>query len=70
MGIRGKDHMLARLCREHHSAFQGKYRKWFVMNDELEVFTALLEDGLELLSDFRFETMGKRKKVTNGGDVF
>ncbi|MCP4569027.1 MAG: hypothetical protein GY841_15745 [FCB group bacterium] len=70
MGIRGKDHMLARLCRKHHEAYQGKYRSWFVRNNQLEVWTAFLEDGLNLLSDFRFETMGKTQKTTDDEDVF
>lgn len=55
MGMKGRDHWLARLCRQHHETIQGKGRRWFVENEQLETWTAMLEDSLNLLSDYVLE---------------
>ena len=68
--LKGRDHWLCRLCRGHHMNLQGKGRMWFVNNDELETWTAMVEDALNLLSDFHLESMGRDQKVKVNGDVF
>jgi hypothetical protein len=55
MGMKGRDHWCARLCLDHHRILQGKGRKWFVANDQLETWTAMLEDSMNLLSDYILE---------------
>lgn len=52
VGMKGRDHFVARLCREHHSYLQGKGRIWFSRGGNWEVWTAMLEDALNLLSDY------------------
>lgn len=68
MGLKGVDHFVARVCRDHHTFVQGKYRSWFVRNNELETWTAMLEDALSMLSNYEME----HKDTGSGGatDVF
>lgn len=58
MGIKGRDHWTCRLCYFHHRELQGKGRMWFLMNDRQEIYTAMLEDSLNLLSDYVLEKNG------------
>ena len=55
MGIKGRDHVVARLCREHHNYLQGKGRIWFSRGGNWEVWTAMLEDSLNLMSDYMLQ---------------
>ena len=52
MGIKGRDHYICRLCREHHDELQGKGRIWFGRHGRFDVYTAMLEDATNLLSDY------------------
>lgn len=63
-GMKGRDHWSCRLCRAHHETLQGKGRMWFVNNGELEFWTAMLEDALNLLSDYVLS----KKKCVIGND--
>ena len=64
-GLKGRDHWVCRLCQDHHRFLQGKGRMWFVSSDELEMWAAMLEDALNLLSDYILE-----HKANRGKDVF
>lgn len=67
MGMKGRDHWVARLCRSHHEQLQGKGRRWFMMTVNMEAWAAMLEDTVNLLSDYIV-----RNKVSdeNNGEVF
>jgi hypothetical protein len=61
-GMKGRDHWVCRLCLDHHKVLQGKSRTWFVMNDELETWTAMIEDAVNLLSDYVLVHKGNKKE--------
>jgi len=60
-GMKGRDHWTCRVCFAHHAQIQGKGRRWFVENSKLETWTAMLEDALNLLSDYVLEMKAKGK---------
>jgi len=67
-GMKGRDHWSCRLCLVHHGILQGKGRMWFVSNDKLETWSAMVEDALNLLSDFVLAH--KKPEKGQGVDVF
>lgn len=70
MGMKGVDHLVAPVCRQHHEAIQGKYRSWFVMNDELETWTAMLESANSMLSQYIFHIKRATPDDDDNDDVF
>jgi hypothetical protein len=52
MGQKGDDHLVARVCHQCHEGVQGKRRAYFARTGEWEIFSALQEDALALLSAY------------------
>lgn len=52
MGLKGSDHVVARVCRTCHDSVQGKHWISFLREDRIETLAALQEDAIKLLSGF------------------
>lgn len=52
MGQKGSDFRVARLCLKCHKKWQGKRGFSFTVNEEFEVYNAMLTDAIELVSAY------------------